>query len=86
VQFTKTPLPFLSAQATSHAWQVNDIPENKTYSRHGKPPVRLIWLWLPRCLEGAKPPKPLEWHPTGDGGWRLENRKTGESLEGFLAP
>ena len=59
VQFTKTPLPFIEAQSTTNAWQLHSIPDNKTYTGRGKPPVRASWLWLPRCLSGTTPPKPL---------------------------
>ncbi len=86
VQFTKTPLPFLAAQATSNSWQLHSIPNNKTYSGHGKPPVRAVWLWLPRCLAGVQPPKPLSWRRLEDNGWRLENISSGEFLEGYLTP
>jgi len=32
VQFTKTPLPFVVAQATIDSWQVQFVPQNKVYS------------------------------------------------------
>ena len=86
VQFTKTPLPFLAAQSTSNSWQLHSIPNNKTYSGHGKPPVRAVWLWLPRCLVGDRPPKPLSWRLLENNGWQLENLSSGEFLEGYLTP
>jgi hypothetical protein len=86
VQFTKTPLPFLTAQSTTNSWQLHSIPDDKTYSGRGRPPVRAIWLWLPGCLAGRPPPKPLAWQRETDNNWRLENLATGESLEGYLAP
>ena len=86
VQFTKTPLPFVVAQATIDSWQVQFVPQNKVYSGRGQPPAQLIWLHLPQCLRGGGPPGNLSWRRLANQGWRLENRSTGESLEGYLAP
>ena len=86
VQFTKTPLPFIVAQTTSNSWQIHIVPENKTYSGRGKPPTRLSWLYLPRCLAGATPPRHWLWTLENDGTWQLKNGGTGESLEGYLNP
>ena len=86
VQFTKTPLPFLVAQSTTNAWQVHSIPDDKTYSGPSKPPVRILWLYLPGCLAGIAPPKNLDWKRTDNNGWHLENRRTGEYIEGYLMP
>jgi hypothetical protein len=86
VQFTKTPVPFLVAQITSNAWQIRFVAENRTYSGYGLPPTRLGWLFLARCLNGISPPHSWRWQDLDEGRWRLENEKTGELLEGFLAP
>src|SRR5262249_49980619 len=85
VQFTKTPLPFVVAQSTTNSWQIAFVPKNKTYSGHGEPPVRVIWLHLPRCLNGTPPPKPLVFERALGSGWKLENRVTGEMVTGYLA-
>src|SRR5260221_7057373 len=37
VQFTKTPIPFVTAQTTSNAWQIHFVPNNQTYTGRGKP-------------------------------------------------
>jgi hypothetical protein len=86
VQFIKTPLPFVVAQATLDSWQVQFVPQNKFYSGRGQPPAQLIWLHLPQCLRGGAPPRNLSWRRLENHGWRLENRSTGESVEGYLAP
>lgn len=86
VQFTKTPLPFLAAQSTTNSWQIHSIPDDKTFSGRGKPPARALWLWLPRCLGGGAPPKSITWQRLENDRWRLENHRSGESLEGYLAP
>ena len=86
VQFTKTPIPFVTAQTTSNAWQIHFVPNNQTYTGRGKPPGQLLWLYLPRCLAGLPAPKFVAWRQTTNDGWRLENHLTGESLEGYLNP
>jgi hypothetical protein len=84
VQFTKTPLPFIVAECTSNSWQIQIVPNNKTYSGRGTPPARLVWLHLPQCLRGAPPPKAWTWKRLEDDRWRLENSGSGEFLEGYL--
>ena len=84
VQFTKTPIPFLVVQTTSRAWQVRFVAGNRVFSGRGAPPARLAWPHLARCLEGISPPPAWRWQQLEDGRWRLENRKTGELIEGFL--
>lgn len=86
VQFTKTPIPFVTAQSTSNAWQIHFVAANQTYRGRGTAPTQLIWFYLPRCLGGAPPPATLSWQLLKDSDWRLENRKTGELLEGYLNP
>jgi hypothetical protein len=84
VQFTKTPFPFLIAQSTTNTWQVEIPSQNKRYSGRGMAPLRIIWLQLPRALAGSTLPGDLSWHPAPDGHWRLDNLKTGETLEGYF--
>lgn len=86
VQFTKTPIPFVVAQTTTNSWEIHFVPNNKTYSGHGRPPSQLSWLHLARCLAGIAPPKFWHWKQLDDGNWRLENHYTGETLEGYLSP
>jgi hypothetical protein len=84
VQFTKNPFPLLTAQSTSKGWQVEAPIENKFYSGHGKPPARLIFLYLPRLLAGEPPPKGWSYQKTPEKGYRLENQARGESLEVYF--
>jgi hypothetical protein len=37
-------------------------------------------------LNGETPPDNFCFTHLPDGGWRLENRRTGEFVEGFLSP
>ncbi len=83
VQFSKTPFPLVVARETAHRWQVEFPPQNKHYSGHGAPPKRLIWLYLPRVLAGQAPPADWTWRQESTG-WHLENRTTGESLDGYF--
>ncbi len=86
VQFTKSPLPFMVAQTTSNSWQIHSVPDDRTYSGRGKPPARVVWLQLPRCLAGLPPAKPWHWETLDNDRWHLYNPRTGESLEGYLSP
>lgn len=85
VQFTKTPLPFLVAQRTTNGWQVQIIPQNKTYSGRGEPPTRLLWLHLSDDLEQRLDPSKFHWASDADGSFSFWNLASGESLEGFLS-
>jgi hypothetical protein len=86
VQFTKTPLPFVSTQTTTNAWQIRIIPAEESRSGHGAPPSVILWFFLPRCFAGSSPPKPWQWEALDGNSWRLSNPATGESLEGYLTP
>jgi hypothetical protein len=83
VQFSKTPFPMIVAQKTANTWEVQIPIQNKRYSGQGKPPARLIWLYLPQVLAGQPPPPGWSWKEDMTD-WRLENRSTGEIIEGFL--
>jgi hypothetical protein len=86
VQFTKTPFPMIIAQTTTNRWQVEIPMQNKRYSGPGAPPKRLIWAYLPGLLAGESPPKGWSWNRLPENGWRLENSRTGEMLQGYLSP
>ena len=86
VQFTKTPFPMIIAQTTTNHWQIEIPVQNKRFSGPGAPPKRLIWAYLPGLLEGRAPPKGWAWTPLPDNGWRLENSRSGELLQGYLSP
>jgi len=84
VQFTKTPLPFIVAQRTTNAWQLQFVPRNKTYSGRGEPPARLLWLHLPDGLARCHDPSKFDRVAEPDGNFSFWNLASGESLEGFL--
>jgi hypothetical protein len=83
VQFSKNPFPLLTAQSTLKGWQVQSHTDNKFYSGHGKPPARLIFLYLPKLLAGEPAPSGWTYEKVGDG-YKLENHAKGESLEVYF--
>ena len=86
IQFVKTPLPLIAAQITSRKWQIEFIPEKRIVTGGDQPPSCFIWLHLLRVLQGVPPPEPLQFHKQGDGSWRLQNKTSGEVLNGYLNP
>jgi hypothetical protein len=86
IQFDKTPMAILSAQTTSNRWLIKFPQKQWSFSGHGNAPLRFSWLYLPAALNGKPLPKQLHFETKADGGWRLENSRTGETLEGFLSP
>jgi hypothetical protein len=86
LQFDKTPISILSAQTTSNRWLVQFPARQMSFSGHGPGPTRFLWLYLPTALAGGTLPATLHFEQKPEGGWRLENTHSGESLEGFLAP
>ncbi|MEO6337485.1 MAG: hypothetical protein ABIP71_11770 [Verrucomicrobiota bacterium] len=86
LQFTKTPFPFVIVQTTPKSWQLEVPAQNKKYSAPGKPPARISWFHLPPALKGIAPLKPWFFDNLENENWHLENKKTGEMIEGFLNP
>ena len=83
VQFTKTPFPFIIARTQTNSWQLEVPTRNKRYAAAGHPPERIIWFHLPQALAGLELQKPWSWQAK-ENQWRLENRSTGQSLEGYF--
>ena len=86
LQFTKTPFPFVIAQTTPQSWQLEVPAQNKKYSGPGKAPARVGWFHLPPALQGVAPPKPWIFRQPENENWHLENRSSGEMIEGYLNP
>lgn len=86
IQFDKTPMAILSAQTTTNRWLIKFPQRNLSFSGHGSGWTRFAWLYLPRALDGKPLPKDFHFEQKPDGGWRLENSSTGETVEGFLVP
>ena len=86
IQFDKTPMAILSTQTTSNQWLIKFPQRQMSFSGRGPGPTRFSWLYLHPALAGEKLPPGLHFENKPDGGWRLENSRTGETLEGFLSP
>ena len=86
IQFDKTPLNMVSAEITSNRWLIKFPQQKMSFRGHGHGPERFAWLYLPAALSGQPLPRHIHFERRPDGGWRLENSNTGESLEGFLSP
>lgn len=86
IQFDKTPLTMMSAQVTSNRWQIQFPQQSLSFSGSGSGSTHFLWLYLPPALAGRPLPRDLRFERQPDGGWRLENRRTGELVEGYLAP
>ena len=83
VQFTKTPFPFVIARTETNSWQIESPTQNKRFAGPGHPPNRIIWFHLPSALSGKSVPRLWSWEPKNDQ-WHLENKTTGESLDGYF--
>lgn len=86
IQFDKTPMEMVSVQITSTQWLIRFPQRQMSFSGSGPGPTSFAWLYLPAALTGKPLPQPLHFENKPDGGWRLENSRTGETLEGFLSP
>jgi len=88
IQFDKTPIAILSAQTTSNRWQIDFPRRHQGFSGrgYGWRASHFGWLFLPAALDGKTLPGNFHFERKPDGGWRLENSRTGETLEGFLSP
>ncbi len=86
LQFSKTPLTLVSAEVTSNRWLIQFPPRRMSFAGRGKPSASFLWTELPSALAGKPLPGRLRFETKPDGNWRLENVRSGESLEGFLSP
>jgi hypothetical protein len=86
LEFSKTPFPLARAKIGVTRWEIEFPPQKLYFSGGGQPPVRLAWLQLMQALteKPVAPPWHFELRP--HGGWRLENPRQGESVEGYLEP
>jgi hypothetical protein len=86
IQFAKTPMSLVSGQTTPTHWLIQFPSGKMSFSGRGEPSTRFAWLHLPRALIGQPLPRSLHFELKPDGSWRLENSRSGETVEGFLAP
>jgi hypothetical protein len=86
VQFDKTPIPLVLAQTRLTHWLIEFPARQMSFAGKDNPPPRFLWLYLRAALDGKSLPDDLHFSRKSDGGWKLENTKSGETLEGYLAP
>jgi len=86
IQFTKTPFTIATAEVSGAQWQIQFGAREYHRSGRGAPPLGFVWFELPRALGGLPPGAPWKWERRPGGGWRLENPRGGESLEGRFFP
>jgi hypothetical protein len=84
IQFSKTPFPLVLAQTTATNWAIRFPSQKLAFRGRRPPPARFAWLYLRPALAGEVLPAALRFERKPDGGWRLENRRTGETMEGYL--
>ena len=86
IQFSKTPLPLVMAQTSRTNWFIQFPPQKMSFAGSGAPPARFVWLHLSAAFSGKPLPAHLAFQRKPERAWRLENSRSGETLEGFLAP
>jgi len=86
LQFSKTPFTLVTGQCSDTRWQIEFPPQRLSFGGSGQPPARFAWLHLCRALSGSGLSPVWRFHRRADGGWRLANTRSGESVEGFLSP
>jgi len=84
IQFLKNPLPLMSAEVGPNGWHIDFIPQKRSFSGRGIPPRPLIWLHLLRGLQQIVPPEDFTMWTTFEGGTRIEDKRTGETITLFL--
>jgi hypothetical protein len=86
VQLLKTPFPLVTAQEVQGSWQIEFGANEHHWQGHGTPPARFVWFQLPVALAGGSPGSHWQLEVAREGSFKLENRSTGESLEGVFFP
>jgi len=86
MQFLKTPLPMVLAQTSATNWLIQFPPRRMSFAGKNNPPPRFLWLYLHAALAGESLPNLVHFSRKPDGGWKLENVKSGETVEGYLEP
>jgi hypothetical protein len=86
VQFTKTPFALASAEVSDGRWRIDFGSGQHVWGGRGVPPGRFVWFQLAPALAGQAPGAPWTFAQHTDHSWRLENARTGESLEGVFFP
>lgn len=86
VQFAKTPFSLATAQVLDGQWQIEFGNGERRWGGRGEPPARFVWFQLPRALASESLDQHWRFTQSAPDSWRLENPRTGESLEGGFFP
>jgi hypothetical protein len=84
LQFSKTPFPLVLAHVSATNWAISFPPQRLAFEGRRAPPERFAWLYLRPALAGESLPPALTFERQPNGRWRLENRRTGERVAGYL--
>ena len=79
IQFAKTPMSLVLAQTTHTNWLIQFPPARMSFSGRRQPPTRFAWLYLYAALSGQQLASPFRFEREPDGGWRLENPRSGDA-------
>jgi len=86
IQFSKIPFPLATAQVSDDQWQIEFGADKFSWHGHGAPPNRFAWFQLPHALLGENLEGGWQFKNVATNSWRLENPRTGETLEGEFFP
>jgi hypothetical protein len=86
IQFSKIPFPLATAQISGNQWQIEFGADKFSWHGRGAPPDRLSWFQLPRALLDSNVGGNWQFSRIETNSWRLENPRTGETLEGEFFP
>lgn len=86
LQFSKMPFPLATAQVSGDQWQIEFGADKYSWHGHGTPPTRFVWFQLPRVLRDPDVGGDWQFIRVETNSWRLENSRTGETLEGEFFP
>lgn len=85
-QFSKAALTVAVARADTTRWELDLTMFQRRLAGRRAPDERFALFQLARQLNGTAPVAPWIQTTTADGGWRWENPRTGEYLEGYWEP
>jgi len=86
IQFTKMPFPIATAQVSGDQWRIQFGADEYAWHGHGTPPTRFSWFQLPRALLDGNPGGNWKFTRVETNLWRLQNARTGDTLEGVFFP
>ena len=86
LQFSKMPFPLATAQVSGDQWQIEFGADKYSWHGHGAPPNRFGWFQLPRALLDPDLAGGWKFTHIETNSWRLQNSRTGETLEGEFFP